>query len=175
MAGDLRGSTQNRREFAFAADGVVHAGDTWESVAGLNAHPKILEWMPPDGVTPDGAIIDEIAIEPRDARHLRPTPNAPLQARVIDRLSLRPLHNTPFAGPAAESCLWKPGRLNGYTFPRFASRPQPAAIARSRLDVPIVIDGRAGLQTRTARRARTMKPASLASCPDPETGPVEAP
>jgi hypothetical protein len=45
-------------------------GDTWEGVTGLNEHPKILDWLPPDGGTPDGAMVAGIAIVPRDARHM---------------------------------------------------------------------------------------------------------
>lgn len=40
-------------------------GDTWEGVTGLNEHPKILDWLPPDGGTPDGAMVAGIAIDPR--------------------------------------------------------------------------------------------------------------
>jgi len=49
-----------------SADG----GDTWESVAGLNEHPMVLEWFPPEAGTPDGAILNQILIDPRDARHM---------------------------------------------------------------------------------------------------------
>jgi photosystem II stability/assembly factor-like uncharacterized protein len=49
-----------------SADG----GATWESVAGLNDHPKIMDWLPPEGGTPDGAIVAGVAIDPRDARHM---------------------------------------------------------------------------------------------------------
>lgn len=45
-------------------------GDTWEGVKGLNEHPKIMDWLPPDGGTPDGAIVAGICIDPRDARHM---------------------------------------------------------------------------------------------------------
>jgi len=45
-------------------------GDTWEGVKGLNEHPKILDWLPPDGGTPDGAIVAGVCIDPRDARHM---------------------------------------------------------------------------------------------------------
>jgi len=49
-----------------SADG----GDTWESVAGLNEHPMIGEWLPPDGGTPDGAILNQVVIDPREATHM---------------------------------------------------------------------------------------------------------
>jgi photosystem II stability/assembly factor-like uncharacterized protein len=49
-----------------SADG----GETWESVAGLNDHPKVIDWMPPDGGTPDGAIVAGVVVDPRDARHM---------------------------------------------------------------------------------------------------------
>jgi len=46
-------------------------GDTWEGVAGLNEHPKVLDWFPPmDEGTPDGPMIAGIVIDPRDARHM---------------------------------------------------------------------------------------------------------
>jgi hypothetical protein len=49
-----------------SADG----GDTWTGVTGLNEHPNILDWLPPDGGTPDGAMVAGVAIDPRDARHM---------------------------------------------------------------------------------------------------------
>jgi photosystem II stability/assembly factor-like uncharacterized protein len=46
-------------------------GDTWESVKGLNEHPKVMDWFPPmDEGTPDGPMIAGIVIDPRDARHM---------------------------------------------------------------------------------------------------------
>ena len=46
-------------------------GGTWEGVAGLNEHPKVLDWFPPmDEGTPDGPMIAGIVIDPRDARHM---------------------------------------------------------------------------------------------------------
>jgi hypothetical protein len=46
-------------------------GDSWESVAGLNEHPKVRDWFPPqDGGTPDGPMVAGIVIDPRDARHM---------------------------------------------------------------------------------------------------------
>ncbi|WP_296596216.1 glycosyl hydrolase [Phenylobacterium sp.] len=49
-----------------SADG----GDTWESVEGLNLHPQVTDWFPPEGGTPDGAILNQIVVDPRDARHM---------------------------------------------------------------------------------------------------------
>lgn len=46
-------------------------GDSWEGVAGLNEHPKVLDWFPPmDGGTPDGPMVAGIVIDPREARHM---------------------------------------------------------------------------------------------------------
>jgi hypothetical protein len=49
-----------------SADG----GDTWESVDGLNQHPMVMQWFPPEGGTPDGAILNQVLIDPRDAAHM---------------------------------------------------------------------------------------------------------
>lgn len=49
-----------------SADG----GDTWDGVDGLNNHPQVLEWFPPEGGTPDGAILNQVIVDPRDARHM---------------------------------------------------------------------------------------------------------
>jgi photosystem II stability/assembly factor-like uncharacterized protein len=49
-----------------SADG----GDTWESVEGLNEHPMFFSWFPPEAGTPDGAILNQIVVDPRDARHM---------------------------------------------------------------------------------------------------------
>lgn len=49
-----------------SADG----GDTWESVRGLNEHPMVGEWLPADGGTPDGAILNQVVVDPRDAKHM---------------------------------------------------------------------------------------------------------
>lgn len=49
-----------------SADG----GDTWEGVEGLNGHPKFWDWFPPEAGTPDGAILNQIIVDPRDARHM---------------------------------------------------------------------------------------------------------
>ena len=49
-----------------SADG----GDTWESVDSLNNHAMVMQWFPPEGGTPDGAILNQILIDPRDPRHM---------------------------------------------------------------------------------------------------------
>ena len=47
------------------------AGDTWESVVGLNDHPKMSDWARVEKVgTPDGPILHSVQIDPRDPRHL---------------------------------------------------------------------------------------------------------
>ena len=45
-------------------------GATWESVAGFNEHPMYPQWVPPDAGTPDGALLNQIVIDPRDADHM---------------------------------------------------------------------------------------------------------
>jgi len=45
-------------------------GGTWASVAGFNEHPKYWDWCPPDGGTPDGALLNQVLIDPRDAAHM---------------------------------------------------------------------------------------------------------
>jgi len=45
-------------------------GVSWESVAGFNEHPMYWKWCPADGGTPDGALLNQIAIDPRDAAHM---------------------------------------------------------------------------------------------------------
>ena len=49
-----------------SADG----GATWDSVAGFNDHPMYWNWCPADGGTPDGALLNQIQIDPRDAAHM---------------------------------------------------------------------------------------------------------
>jgi photosystem II stability/assembly factor-like uncharacterized protein len=49
-----------------SADG----GDTWEGVEGLNGHPMYMQWLPPEGGTPDGAMVAGISIDPRDKDHM---------------------------------------------------------------------------------------------------------
>jgi len=47
------------------------AGATWESVPGLNDHPMYKSWFPPESAgTPDGPILNQVVIDPRDARHM---------------------------------------------------------------------------------------------------------
>ena len=45
-------------------------GATWESVDGFNKNEKYFNWCPPDGGTPDGALLNQILIDPRDGRHM---------------------------------------------------------------------------------------------------------
>lgn len=45
-------------------------GVTWASVDGFNQHDMYFKWCPPDGGTPDGALLNQILIDPRDARHM---------------------------------------------------------------------------------------------------------
>jgi photosystem II stability/assembly factor-like uncharacterized protein len=46
------------------------AGDTWESVAGFNEHARYWDWCPPGEGTPDGPLLNQILIDPRDAAHM---------------------------------------------------------------------------------------------------------
>ena len=45
-------------------------GVTWESVAGFNDNPRYWEWCPPEAGTPDGSLLNQVAIDPRDAAHM---------------------------------------------------------------------------------------------------------
>ena len=45
-------------------------GETWASVAGFNDNPMYGQWVPPDFATPDGALLNQIVIDPRDAAHM---------------------------------------------------------------------------------------------------------
>lgn len=45
-------------------------GASWDNVAGFNEHPMYLKWCPPDGGTPDGALLNQVVIDPRDAAHM---------------------------------------------------------------------------------------------------------
>ncbi|HEY1448455.1 MAG TPA: glycosyl hydrolase [Caulobacteraceae bacterium] len=45
-------------------------GATWESVTGFNDHPMYESWVPADAGTPDGPLLNQILIDPRDARHM---------------------------------------------------------------------------------------------------------
>jgi len=46
------------------------AGATWRSIDGFNAHPKYFDWCPPGEGTPDGSLLNQIIIDPRDAAHM---------------------------------------------------------------------------------------------------------
>ncbi|MBI3782502.1 MAG: glycosyl hydrolase [Deltaproteobacteria bacterium] len=45
-------------------------GATWESIDGWNENPMYPKWVPADSGTPDGALLNQIVIDPRDAAHL---------------------------------------------------------------------------------------------------------
>jgi photosystem II stability/assembly factor-like uncharacterized protein len=45
-------------------------GVSWDSVAGFNEHPMYDKWVPPDAGTPDGALLNQVVIDPRDAAHM---------------------------------------------------------------------------------------------------------
>ena len=45
-------------------------GVSWESVDGFNEHAMYEKWAPKDGGTPDGALLNQILIDPRDAKHM---------------------------------------------------------------------------------------------------------
>jgi photosystem II stability/assembly factor-like uncharacterized protein len=46
-------------------------GDTWQGVAGLNDHPMYKSWFPDEAAaTPDGAILNQVVIDPRDPAHM---------------------------------------------------------------------------------------------------------
>jgi len=45
-------------------------GVTWDGVAGFNDNPKYLDWCPPDWGTPDGALLNQVVIDPRDPAHM---------------------------------------------------------------------------------------------------------
>ena len=49
-----------------SADG----GVTWDSVAGFNDHPRYWDWCPPEAGTPDGSLLNQVVIDPRDARRM---------------------------------------------------------------------------------------------------------
>jgi photosystem II stability/assembly factor-like uncharacterized protein len=46
------------------------SGATWESVSGWNDNPMYPKWVPEDSGTPDGPLLNQIVIDPRDARHM---------------------------------------------------------------------------------------------------------
>jgi hypothetical protein len=45
-------------------------GASWESVAGFNDHPNYWDWCPPEAGTPDGSLLNQVVIDPRDAAHM---------------------------------------------------------------------------------------------------------
>ena len=45
-------------------------GISWESVAGFNENTMYEKWCPADAGTPDGALLNQILIDPRDAAHM---------------------------------------------------------------------------------------------------------
>ncbi|HEY5106635.1 MAG TPA: glycosyl hydrolase [Caulobacteraceae bacterium] len=45
-------------------------GVTWDGVAGFNDHAMYDKWVPADAGTPDGALLNQIAIDPRDPAHI---------------------------------------------------------------------------------------------------------
>jgi hypothetical protein len=45
-------------------------GQSWQSVAGFNDHPMYKNWVPADAGTPDGPLLNQIVIDPRDAGHM---------------------------------------------------------------------------------------------------------
>ena len=45
-------------------------GVSWDSVPGFNEHPMYDKWVPAGAGTPDGPLLNQIAIDPRDAAHM---------------------------------------------------------------------------------------------------------
>jgi hypothetical protein len=45
-------------------------GATWRGVAGFNDHPMYWQWAPADVGTPDGSLLNQVVIDPRDAAHM---------------------------------------------------------------------------------------------------------
>jgi photosystem II stability/assembly factor-like uncharacterized protein len=45
-------------------------GVSWTGVDGFNEHAMYDKWVPPDSGTPDGALLNQIVIDPRDAAHI---------------------------------------------------------------------------------------------------------
>ena len=45
-------------------------GATWDSVAGFNDHPMYDKWVPAGAGTPDGPLLNQVLIDPRDAAHM---------------------------------------------------------------------------------------------------------
>src|SRR6202008_2999243 len=49
-----------------SADG----GRSWKGAPGFNDNPMYLAWCPPEAGTPDGALLNQIRIDPRDPAHM---------------------------------------------------------------------------------------------------------
>ena len=45
-------------------------GRSWNAVAGFNDNPMYAAWCPPEAGTPDGALLNQIKVDPRDASHM---------------------------------------------------------------------------------------------------------
>lgn len=45
-------------------------GETWDSVPGFNDNPKYPDWCPPEAGAPDGALLNQVQIDPRDPTHI---------------------------------------------------------------------------------------------------------
>jgi photosystem II stability/assembly factor-like uncharacterized protein len=45
-------------------------GMSWESVRGFNDHPMRPQWCPTEWGTPDGPLLNQVAIDPRDPAHI---------------------------------------------------------------------------------------------------------
>ncbi|HEV2365203.1 MAG TPA: glycosyl hydrolase [Caulobacteraceae bacterium] len=45
-------------------------GATWDGVPGFNDHPMYDKWVPADSGTPDGPLLNQVVIDPRDPRHM---------------------------------------------------------------------------------------------------------
>jgi photosystem II stability/assembly factor-like uncharacterized protein len=45
-------------------------GASWESVAGFNDNPRYWDWCPPEAGTPDGSLLNQVVVDPRDAAHM---------------------------------------------------------------------------------------------------------
>jgi hypothetical protein len=45
-------------------------GMSWESVEGFNENPMYKAWVPPEAGTPDGPLLNQIRIDPRDPAHM---------------------------------------------------------------------------------------------------------
>ncbi|RAK59203.1 glycosyl hydrolase [Phenylobacterium hankyongense] len=45
-------------------------GATWDSVSGFNDHPNYRDWVPAEAGTPDGPLLNQVVIDPRDAAHM---------------------------------------------------------------------------------------------------------